>query len=443
MPRYAPAVEGLRAGRARAGGHGSGASPPRGSRLRAGLLALGVLASAGVAGWALFGWSAPVATGPGPADPGAANAPAPPRTAAGLEARSGGSLVEVCRPAPGRPSLLAVGDTGVPPDGPEWPVQLRVGEGLAAVDRRAPADALVLLGDNFYPSGLRAAELAWRARENLLRPYGFFAGAGAARAGAAGEAADPASARPGRGPGGAPPRPIYAVLGNHDWKSPESPHLQRTALPELVPGWQPPPETVDTREVGRGLSLVLFDSRWLARTGAVEALAGALRAARGPFVVLASHVPSSLDRRPEGLRDWDLRYAGYVEQAVRRAGRVVQLRLAGHEHNLQVIELVSPAGGIEVIAGSGARPKAVRQVHLGRLFASPRPGFARAVVTAGPRPGAERLVVELYEVRGAGRRSARVALAARFRVDRAGHLRAWASLPCPAMEPGLAGAGAG
>ena len=110
---------------------------------------------------------------------------------------------------------------------------------------------------------------------------------------------------------------------------------------------------------------------------------------------------------------------------------------------LHFLELVSPAGGIEVIAGSGARPKAVRQVYLGRLFASPRPGFARVVVTGRPEGGAERLVVELYEVRGGGRRQARVALAARFGVDRAGHLRDSTALPCPAMEPGRTGPGEG
>ena len=84
----------------------------------------------------------------------------------------------------------------MPPDGPDWPVQLRVGEGLAAVDRVAPADALVLLGDNFYPRGLRAAELVERARDNLLIPYGFFAGSGAVPDGVPGGVAAPTSIKP-------------------------------------------------------------------------------------------------------------------------------------------------------------------------------------------------------------------------------------------------------
>src|SRR5262245_36374 len=51
-----------------------------------------------------------------------------------------------------RLSLLALGDWGrFPRDGVTPEVQLRVAEALADEDRRAPADALVFVGDNFYP----------------------------------------------------------------------------------------------------------------------------------------------------------------------------------------------------------------------------------------------------------------------------------------------------
>lgn len=416
-------------------GRGPGRQPTAG--LRTALLAIGLLAGTGLLGWTLL-----FRTAAGGARGETATAGSVLRAVGEERPDAGADLAERCRPSPGRPSLLAVGDTGVPPEGPEWGVQLLVGAGLAAVDHLAPVDGLVLLGDNFYPHGLRAEELARRARANLLEPYGFLGAGNAARSGWAGT---PPGRRGGRPPslgGGGSPRPIHAVFGNHDWKSPESPELQRTALPELVPGWQPPPETAETREVGPGLSLVLFDSRWLADTGATAELARALRAARGPFVVLASHVPSSLDRRPEGVRPWDLRYTAFVEEAVRRSGRPVHLRLAGHEHNLQAIELVSVGGGLEVIAGSGARPQPVRQIHLGRLFASSRPGFARVAVRPGAAGREDHLVVELYEVREGGR-GGRVALAARFEVDREGLLRVSAFLPCPSMEAGPAGSGGG
>ncbi|MEZ4293172.1 MAG: hypothetical protein R3E53_22590, partial [Myxococcota bacterium] len=58
-------------------------------------------------------------------------------------------------------SLLAVGDTGSPHgalpfffDG-----QFAVGAALQRAHAASPVDALVLLGDNFYPDGLRADAL--------------------------------------------------------------------------------------------------------------------------------------------------------------------------------------------------------------------------------------------------------------------------------------------
>ena len=52
-------------------------------------------------------------------------------------------------------SLLALGDTGKPGSWPAWQTpQYRVGEAMAREDRRAPVEAIVFLGDNFYPHGL-------------------------------------------------------------------------------------------------------------------------------------------------------------------------------------------------------------------------------------------------------------------------------------------------
>ena len=73
-------------------------------------------------------------------------------------------------------SLLAVGDTGAELDGGD-PLYLDVAEAIAAEDAARPADALALLGDNFYPSGLRADELVERVSGNLVGPYCRFVAA--------------------------------------------------------------------------------------------------------------------------------------------------------------------------------------------------------------------------------------------------------------------------
>jgi hypothetical protein len=135
-------------------------------------------------------------------------------------------LVVACSPRPlqdgdpdgaARLSLFALGDTGAEPApiGRALQTQMRVVR-CGAEHARRPVDALVLLGDNFYPDGLRERELAFRVRENVVRPYcAFLALDGPASAEVAG--ACPPEQR------SAVPTPIYAVLGNHDTNLPESP----------------------------------------------------------------------------------------------------------------------------------------------------------------------------------------------------------------------------
>ena len=113
-----------------------------------------------------------------------------------------------------RASFLVFGDAGARPDDPrEHPALLRVARALAAEDRERPADALVVLGDNFYPRGLLAHELVLRVRETLARPWCRFVAPGGARAAELAGACDlPAHERN--------PIPIHALLGNHDVASP-------------------------------------------------------------------------------------------------------------------------------------------------------------------------------------------------------------------------------
>jgi len=274
-------------------------------------------------------------------------------------------------------SLLALGDTGDPPRrfGRELQQQMRVARALTAEAERRPIDVLLLLGDNFYPDGLHRADLAARVRANLVEPYCTFVDLSGPRST---EVAAPCAAP-------AHPVPLYAVLGNHDRDTPESPRLEREAVPDYVANWHlaEEPEVVELRE---GVSLVLYDPRPLAERGDFQPLLAAVRAARGPWRILVSHYPFA-DR-------WPGREA---RQALASAGVPIQLHLAGHEHNLEigVIEGASPL--LQVVAGAGSDLRYARQKLDGKRFFARLPGFAR--VDLVERPDGRRLVVSLIATR--------------------------------------------
>jgi hypothetical protein len=279
-------------------------------------------------------------------------------------------------------SLLAVGDTGVEPG---WLAvaegQRAVGRGLAREDTRSPVAALLLLGDNFYERGLRARELVERVRENVVAPYCRFVDLSAPRS------AEVRAACP-DGAGRTPAPRLLAVLGNHDVRSDESPALQAGRVAELVRNWELSDRPARTVELGSGLSLVLFDSNHLRDTRDRAPLRAALREAAGPWRILAAHHPiGTRGKHSEG-------YEADVRRAVREAGVPVQLMLAGHEHNLQVVALDDPGPRVVVVAGAGARPRPVKHQIPGRLFGFEGLGFARVDLLA--EESGERLRVTLF-----------------------------------------------
>lgn len=316
------------------------------------------------------------------------------RTAAGLLAAAGVALAlallfDAARPRRAPPvagpdaeirlSLLAVGDTG---DRHALPSlregQLSVARGMAAEDRRRPVDALVLLGDNFYPDGLGAGELVERVRVNVVWPYCRFVALAGARSA---EVADACRLDPGE----RRPVPIHAVLGNHDYDLPESPGLQRDALPEFVSNWSLLGGLAEVRELGAGVSLVLFDSPRVRREGAAAALREAIARARGPWRILAGHHPlvqaSGSERRP-------------LSEELGVPGARAQLALAGHLHNLQVIAGEPPGPALHVIAGGGSTIHDLAPERPGRLFGLAQTGFARIDLVRDA--AGERLVASLY-----------------------------------------------
>jgi hypothetical protein len=324
-------------------------------------LALGGLAAVALA---LFVWG-----GLEPAPELAAGAPAPP---------------DACLAAP-RWSLLVTGDTGKYRPWRPWAEgQRAVGRGLELEDRRAPADGLLLLGDNFYPDGLLRHELVARVRRNVVLPFCRFAAAEGPRWGEVADACQrPAAERR--------PVPIFAVLGNHDHKGPESPELERLAIPEFVSNWRLSEGVAEVVEPAPGVSLVLADSEQLAESGSFAPLRDALARAPGPWRILALHHPVALrEGKPPG------RYEAGVARAVAEAGRAVQLVLSGHRHDLQIIELPPPYAGLHVISGAGSQPRELRvPPFAGRRFGvGNAAGFAR--LDLGGEGAAEGVCVSLF-----------------------------------------------
>lgn len=279
-------------------------------------------------------------------------------------------------------SFLAVGDTGEP-----WgslpallEPQLAVGHALERAHEEAPADALVLLGDNFYPNGLRPDELLPRVVENVARPYCAFVA----------PSPELAEALAGSCPTTGTPPSIYAVLGNHDLRAADDGRIQRKKVPELVTNWEVPSVgRPAVRELPGGLSLIFVVSEWPWDEAATQRLADALRRARGPFRVIVGHRPP-IAGHPQ--------LSEMVNAAAHRAGTLVHAYVAGHVHVLGAIPgRAGRAPRLTVIAGSGAeaylQPAPEYRIE-GADFLEASLGFARFDVFANdPEPT---LQVTLY-----------------------------------------------
>ncbi len=283
--------------------------------------------------------------------------------------------------APPRLSLLALGDTGQPTGWPDFRSgQRNVGDALAFEDERHHADALLFLGDNFYPRGLQAFELEARVRTNLVRPYCHFA-----------ELSGPDSARVAEACAGekspGPHVPLLAVLGNHDHGSPESATLQRRVVPRYVSNWRVAADPIERIELPHGVTLVLYDSTRLRRTDDLTPLIDALRESRGAFRILVTHHPLEDDAPSRAISD-----------AIAAAGLPVQLLLAGHLHSLRVGVPGNTAPALQIVSGGGSEAESSEHRVTGERFRLAATGFARIdLIETGTEP---HLRITLYRVGG-------------------------------------------
>jgi branched-subunit amino acid aminotransferase/4-amino-4-deoxychorismate lyase len=236
-------------------------------------------------------------------------------------------------------SVLAVGDTGRPLGIAPWLLegQFAVGAAMQREHARHSIDALILLGDNFYPTGLLADELRPRIVENVVRPYCAFVKVSQELAAGLGDPCE----------GTETPRPrIFAVLGNHDSIDPGSPRRQQSEVPRLIRNWEMP--AVDRpaiRELPNGLSLIFLNSDHPWGEPEIKKLADALERARGPWRVIVGHRPP-IAGHPQ--------LSQMVARASKESGEIVHVYLAGHVHVLAAIRAALPAPALTVIAGSGS-----------------------------------------------------------------------------------------
>jgi hypothetical protein len=246
--------------------------------------------------------------------------------------------------------------------------------------------ALVLLGDLFYPHGLLEAELVAQVRDHVADPFCHFVALAGPRSGEVADACDE------------PPEqrhavPIHAVPGNHDYQTPGSPDLERHAVPLFVSNWQMPESVAANVELGAGLSLVLVDTPAVSTAGDFSAVRAALRRAPGPWRIVAAHLPVAPG---DDTADSEWRSDEPPLEHFSLPDAPVHLYLAGHRHNLQVIEGSAPGPLLHVIAGSGSNVRPVRVHYENRRFTSERTGFARVdLVGLGDD---QRLVVSLFSV---------------------------------------------
>jgi hypothetical protein len=280
-------------------------------------------------------------------------------------------------------SFLAVGDTGKPIEAIDaLDPGKAVARALAAEDERDPIEAIVLLGDNFYPDGLEKDDLKDRLRENLVGPYCRFIELTPRGAGSLREACPEADA--------VHPVPIFAVLGNHDYGERESPELQRRVVPDYVRSWRMPKDDVGVRELRGGVSLILLDTNRVARDDDDDDVVSAIRDSRGPWRVIAAHHPML-----RAGRGYDERFRERMERIVAEAGVPIHLYLAGHEHNLQAFPAPGRSPALHLVAGGGSDVREISDADPSRTFAQGSLGFARVDFDRKPKP---RLVATLFDV---------------------------------------------
>jgi len=251
--------------------------------------------------------------------------------------------------------LLAVGDIGLVGETRD----LVVAE-MAVCMESAPATAVLLLGDNFYPRGVASVDdEQWQSKFEQLFPRQRF------------------------------PVPFQACLGNHDHNGDTRAQVEYTRRSGR---WRMPAEYYSFQlplEGDRTADFFVLDTQRIWKdhadgTPQLRWLEDSLARSRATWKVVIGHHCI----RSYGAHGPIAEIGGRIEPLLERHS--VDLYVSGHDHDLQLLR--TDAGWVHVVSGAGS---CLRETGRGpdTLFAAARPGFAALAL------GPEELRVEFHAAR--------------------------------------------
>jgi hypothetical protein len=174
------------------------------------------------------------------------------------------------------------------------------------------------------------------------------------------------------------PRPLLAVLGNHDYRLPGSPELEAIEVPRWIPEWHLSSEVAEVYELPGSVSVIALDSVRLRRRQDPGPIVDALKRARGDWRIVVAHHPFVANGQA-----WDERYVSRVREAIAQSDVSIHMLLAGHEHLLAAGITGLPEVPLQLVAGSGAHARPAKDELLGRTFELVEPGFIRVELIRG------------------------------------------------------------
>ena len=269
-----------------------------------------------------------------------------------LAALASAELPEITlTPATATLRLAVVGDTG---KGTET-----VAKAIGRVHARAPLDAILLTGDNFYPCGVTSID---DPRWSLVRPL--------TRIGV----------------------PIFPVLGNHDFCGKAVPEAQTQAT-GVIPHWRFPAPQYALRTPMADFAFVDTTPLVEGKANAVEStIRGTFASSRTPWRVVVGH-------HPVISSGWH----GYFprDEVARMRALIPTLRetkvdfyIGGHDHHVELIR----GRMLHLISGAGSSPVPPIKLRTTTVFPEEirreRIGFAVVEITA------RTIRVRMYDAEG-------------------------------------------
>jgi len=250
-------------------------------------------------------------------------------------------------------SVVAFGDWGTGDAD-----QQSVADALATYCKNEGCDMGWLLGDNFYPAGVTSVDdPQWDAKfVDMYRGLDI---------------------------------PFYAVLGNHDYGSGQEGAMSQVAYSDVNPDWVMP-NIFNVFQTDQALVLAL-DTTLIglgdpdATEGQAAVFANALGRSDAPWRIAFGHHPYLSDGIHGNAGSYDgvtgngNLVKAFFDQVL--CGKV-DLLLAGHDHNLQVLKGPGDCPGTFVVAGGGGAPRYELPARDGNTskFSESALGFAHLVM---------------------------------------------------------------